>query len=472
MRNVQSTLAIVVIVLVMLSGSACQRKNGASNGPLSGTQIAAGDARAAESEGSLAETTEDGICSEHGIPESVDTKCHPKLIPAFQSKGDWCAEHGFPESYCPICHPDKAMKTADAAGSGPPDGLHVKLQSADIASEVGIETAKALPGGEAGTILATATIVADNAKSALVNLRVPGVIRAFKVELGSRVATGDPLASIESASVGEGRAKLLAARARVSVADSTYRREKQLFDMGVTSRKDFQAAGQSLEEARAELASASATLGMIGTETGEAGIYELRAPIAGVITQRNFTVGTLVDEADPLIEIMDTSLLWADIDVPESRAPLVSAGKRVVLKVDGLPDREFEGTIRYVAPAVDPRTRTVKARAALDNREGVLRANMYAQARIFADVGSSSVAIPRAALQEAGGGQIVFVPVSPGDYMTRRVRVLPSDGGMVAVTEGLQAGETVVTTGSFLLKTETLKESIGAGCCDNVESGK
>lgn len=460
MRTIVFFLALVLVTL----GASCQQSGGASQ-----AEPRSADARATPAE--TASNTE-SICAEHGVLEAVCTRCNPKLIPVFQAKGDWCTEHEYPESFCPVCHPERGGRpSADVAtDDAPPNGMRVKLQSSDVVEEAGIRTEQAIPGGKAGTIIATATIVADNAKTALVNARAPGVIRAFKVELGSVVVKNAPLAIIESASVAESRARLKAARARAAVTESSHAREKELFDRGISALKEVQAAEQGRQEADAEVSAALAALEMVGADDGESGAYELRAPIGGVITKRNFTVGTLVGEEEAIFEIIDTSSLWADIDIPESQAGQVSPGQRVVLKVDALGDQEFEGSIRYVAPVIDPQTRTIRARAALANRAGVLRANMYARAHIFATAGTSAVLVPRAAVQEAKGIQMVFLPVSDREFETRRVRTSPSEGEFVAVTEGLQAGESIVTDGSFLLKTETLKESIGAGCCDAVEA--
>lgn len=247
---------------------------------------------------------------------------------------------------------------------------------------------------------------------------------------------------------------------------TSHRRERELYDRGISALKEVEAADQARQEANGEVSAALAALGMVGADDGESGAYELRAPIGGVITKCNFTVGTLVGEEDAIFEIIDTSSLWADIDIPESQASRILPGQRVVLKVDALGDQEFVGTIRYVAPVIDPRTRTLRARAALANRAGILRANMYARAHIFASPESSAVFVPRGAVQEAKGVELVFLPVSASEFETRRVRTSPSDGELVAVLEGLHPGDTVVTDGSFLLKTETLKGSIGAGCCD------
>lgn len=411
------------------------------------------------------------MCAEHGILEAVCTKCNPKLIPIFQAKGDWCPEHQFPESFCPICHPEKGGRPqADVTDDGAPaDGMLIKLKTKQVAEQIGIETATALTAGQGSTVIATAMIVADNSQSAEVNVRLPGVIREFKVEIGTWVNKGAPLAVIESASLAEERSRLQSARARAAVAEAEHSRAKDLFDRGISASRDVQVAEMELEEAKADVSSAQAAIEMAGASEGTGGRYVLLAPITGVVTQRNFSVGALVDEEHPFIEIINTSILWADIDVPESQASQVAVGQQVVFEVDGVSGREFTGTIQYVAPVIDPRTRTIRARAALDNRDGALRANMFARAHIFTEESESGVLIPRGAVQEAKGILFVFIPVAEDEYRARRVSTAPSDGELIAVTDGLQVGEDVVTTGSFLLKTETLKGSIGAGCCDAVE---
>lgn len=407
------------------------------------------------------------MCAEHSVLEAVCTKCNPALIPIFQTKGDWCSEHGFPESFCPICKPEQGGRPqANVEDDGAPaDGMLVKLKSKQVAEQIGIETATAVTADKGSTVIATAMIVADNSQSAAVNVRVPGVVREFRVQIGSWVDKGDPLAVIESASLAEERSRLQSARAREAVTEAAYARAKDLRDRGISASREVQVAEKELEEAKADVSAAQAAIEMAGASEGIGGRYVLEAPIAGVVTQRNFSVGALVDEEHPFIEIINTSVLWADIDVPESQGSLIAVGQRVLIEVDGLPNREFNGTIQYVAPVVDPRTRTIRARAALDNRDGALRANVFARAHIFTNSGSG-VLVPRDAIQEAKGVHLVFIPVAQDEYRARRVQTMPSDGRLIAVTDGLEVGEDVVTTGSFLLKTETLKGSIGAGCCE------
>ena len=456
MRTVLSIISAAMIGLL----AGCQ---GGSESSEIAAQEAGLEAAAMESMPASA-----GMCAEHGVLEAVCTKCNPKLITIFQSKGDWCAEHQFPESFCPVCHPEKGGRPqADVTDDGAPaDGMVVKLKTKQVARQIGIETAAAVTAESGSTVIATATIVADNSQSAEVNVRVPGVVREFKVEIGTWVDKGDPLAVIESASLAEVRSRLQSARAREAVAAAEHSRAKDLFDRGISASRDVQVAEKELEEAKADVSAAQAAIEMAGASDGIGGRYVLEAPIAGVVTQRNFSVGALVDEEHSFIEIINTSILWADIDVPESQASQVAVGQRVVLEVDGAPNQEFAGTIQYVAPVIDPKTRTIRARASLGNRDGALRANMFARAHIFTNASESGVLVPRGAVQEAKGVKLVFIPVAEDEYRARRVQTAPSDGNLIAVTDGLQAGENVVTTGSFLLKTETLKGSIGAGCCE------
>jgi cobalt-zinc-cadmium efflux system membrane fusion protein len=157
--------------------------------------------------------------------------------------------------------------------------------------------------------------------------------------------------------------------------------------------------------------------------------------------------------------------MWAELDVPERRLAEVRRGQEVVLVADALGAREFTGNIDYIAPEVDRHTRSAKARVKLQNPAGLLRANSFVRARIALGPKRAQVLVPRSALQLARGTELVFVELGPGSYETRRVRSIQAHGELVALDGGVAPGERVVTAGSFLLKTETLKGEIGAGCC-------
>ena len=279
---------------------------------------------------------------------------------------------------------------------------------------------------------------------------------------------GGALAVIESAELGAVRSKVDAARTRVAVAEAELARERELLERGVSSLRAAQSAEREHEAARAELAAAQASIELVG-EGGTGGAYTLSSPLDGIVTKRNVTVGRMVGTEEPLFEVVDTRRLWAELDVPEELLPRIAVGDEVSVSASGLGERTFRGTIDYLAPEVDPHTRTCTARVPLDNPDGLLRANMSVDARVHL-ASERAVLVPRDALQQAKGVPLVFVKLAEDTYETRRVRIVPGLGERVAILAGVKAGEEVVTTGSFLLKTETLKGSIGAGCCEVEEN--
>ncbi|MBX7081100.1 MAG: efflux RND transporter periplasmic adaptor subunit [Nannocystaceae bacterium] len=404
------------------------------------------------------------FCAEHGVPEAACTRCNPELVAVYQAKGDWCDEHGFPESVCPICR-----GTAPAAESpddgAPADGLEVRLASPAIAARAGLRTEALVARPGRTELIVTARIAYDATKLAEVNPRAPGVVREVAAEIGTKVRAGSKLATIESAGVGADQSRLQSARARLQVADANAARLETLRRSGLASEQAVVDAQGELAAAKAEVAASRAALRMVGG-IGESGSrYALFAPIAGVVAKRDATIGRLVDTDKVLFQIVDTSTVWAELDVSELDVSRVAIGQTVTVAVDGMGDRSFSGTITSIAPEIDPHTRTATARAPLDNPQGLLRANMFANATIAVVDAGVTLMAPRTAVQRVADVSMVFVRRADDLYEVRRVELGAQDGEQVEVRGRLAAGDLVVTDGSFLLKTETLAGSIGAGCC-------
>jgi len=164
--------------------------------------------------------------------------------------------------------------------------------------------------------------------------------------------------------------------------------------------------------------------------------------------------------------VADTSTMWALVDVSEWDATALRIGQSVEVRVDGIAGRTFTGTLTWIAAEVDPRTRTVTARAAIENTDGVLRAGQFAHATIRVETPESAVTIPIGSVQRVNDASVVFVRRSEGLFESRAVTVGRSDGHRVQVTGEVREGDLVVTTGAFLLRTELTRENIGAGCCE------
>jgi cobalt-zinc-cadmium efflux system membrane fusion protein len=255
------------------------------------------------------------------------------------------------------------------------------------------------------------------------------------------------------------------ARSRIQLAERNHARVVALHREGITAEKNVLAARQELAAAQADLSAARSALGVVGGTDG-ASRYTLDSPIAGVVTQRHATIGRLVDTERVLFEVVDTSSMWAELDIAERDVARVAIGQTVTVTVDGLGGQEFAGTLSYIAPAMDTHTRTARGRVALDNPDGLLRGNMFERAQIGVGGSGAAVAVPRQAVQRAKDAQLVFVRVAEDAFEARRVQVGSGDAELVEVSGRVAPGDEVATEGSFLLKTETLKGSIGAGCCD------
>ena len=392
------------------------------------------------------------MCAEHGVLEAVCTKCNPALIPVFQAKGDWCPEHGFPMSFCPIHHPERGGRpVADVSSDGAPaDGLKVRFKTRATAEIAGLTIARAELAADEGGLEAVARLTWDATRQALVGARADGVVDRVVADLGVKVSKGDALAVVRSATASADRVGIEAARSGVAVAERALERKRGLG--GVVSRAELARAEQELASARAGLRALEAGAG-----------YTLASPIDGVVVRRDVTVGMAVSQGQTLFEVVDPSRLWAEVDVPEADAHLVRVGQAASIALDAGPVRS--GTVDYVAPVIDPATRTALARVALDNADGALRANTYGTARVAVGGDRDVVVVPSAAVQRAKTVDVVFVKLAVDEYETRRVRVLRRQGDRAHVA-GVRPGEEVVAEGSFLLKTEILKDSIGAGCCD------
>jgi cobalt-zinc-cadmium efflux system membrane fusion protein len=290
-------------------------------------------------------------------------------------------------------------------------------------------------------------------------------VREILVRVGERVEQGAPLIRIESAEIGAEQSKLIAAASRIEVALSARERVRALLEKGMAAQKDLQAVQVELDTATAEKRAAEAALGMVGVEPAAGSSFVLTAPLAGTCIRLDCTVGRMASSEEILCEIVDTQTMWAELDVPEAELLRVRPGQEAVVGADALGAQEFRGTIDFIAPEIDPHTRTARARVRLENPAGVLRANLFVQARIVVGDKQKRALVPRGAIQSVKDTQLVFVELAPGEYEARRVGDTVGRGDLVELAKGVLPGERVVVAGSFLLKTETLKGEIGAGCC-------
>jgi membrane fusion protein, heavy metal efflux system len=470
-----------------------------------------------------ASTVDSGpYCEEHGVPEKFCTICHPDL----KEKLLLCPEHGnVPEDICTICHKDAEKKYnikmcpqghglpahfCIKCGSGPaasadnliddgfcaatgeprgPDGKPtycrllplVRLASAGLGREIGLQVAPVTEVEHTHELVANAETAYDANRYAEVYPRVAGFLREARVDLGQRVKAADVIAVIDSSEVSATKAQYLSAHATLQLDEDGYKRTKHLSDAQIVGSKPLVAARIAMHQARTSLLNAEQRLKNLHfddralariLETNETGpLLDITTPIDGIIVFRHAVLGEAEEPMTRLYAVADVSKMWLWIDVFEKDIVQVREGQLVSFLISGADSTDegatFSGRITWVGTEVDHTTRTTKIRAELPNPGGRLRANQFGRATIQIGDRHKAVTIPKSAVQRYENADLIFIPQKESVYRPQRIKTRPAGrADTLEVTWGLRPGQEVVTTGAFLLKTEIMKGSIGAGCCD------
>lgn len=188
---------------------------------------------------------------------------------------------------------------------------------------------------------------------------------------------------------------------------------------------------------------------------------ELKAPIDGVIIERKATTGELVNQATEIYTISDPAELWAIAEVKERDIAAVKVGQDAAFAALAYPGEKFHGKVVLVGNQVESGSRTVEVRIAVDNADGRLKPGMFADVEIVTTILANVLLIPDGALQTEGADQIVFVALDGNTFERRVVKLGWEQTGRVQILSGVQAGENIVTDGSFILKSEMLKGQLG-----------
>jgi cobalt-zinc-cadmium efflux system membrane fusion protein len=309
-------------------------------------------------------------------------------------------------------------------------------------------------------------IAADQERYAEVAPPTGGQIVRLLVTANAAVSAGTPLAQLRSADLGRARADLITAEARRDLARQAAERKRSLAQDRIVPQREVQEAEAALRGADAEVRAAIAGLQALGIvdegATDDTSLFYVRSPIAGRVLERQAILGSYADTSRPLFTIADLSRVWVVAQPFERDAVNVRPGTTAHVRVAALPGQEFDGRVALVGRQVDAGSRTVPVRIDLPNPGGVLRPGMSVTARL--EVGGRAteiLAVPAAALQRVGDRWLVFVPRGRAEFEMRPVGRGRDLGTDVEVVSGLEAGETVVVEGAFLLKAEAEKKAGG-----------
>jgi membrane fusion protein (multidrug efflux system) len=282
-----------------------------------------------------------------------------------------------------------------------------------------------------------------------VGSELPGTVREVAFESGAAVKRGDVLVKLDT-SVEE--TELAAARAEASLAKVNLARARKLRAGGSNAQADLDAAEAGAQQAAAAVANLQA---IIAKKT-------IRAPFDGRVAIRQVERGQVVSAGAPIASLQSVSPIYSDFWLPQQALAELKPGQRVRLRTDVYEDAEWAGEISTINPEVDAATRNVRIRATFPNPDGRLRPGMFANVEVVFPEERQVLVIPASAVMFAPYGDSVFVVDEEKDgaaarKVVRQKFIRPGErrGDFVAVASGLEAGETVVSSGAFKLRNGT-----------------
>ena len=310
---------------------------------------------------------------------------------------------------------------------------------------------------------------------------VPGRVEDVHVQHGDEISKGQLLGLIRSDEVGQIESELISKlleleaerkqyQVKMQLAEKIYERKKLLLEEKIGSRADLELAENELEQERAALRAISdkqsaATeacvqrLKLFGIERHEIDrviktrevhhLFEIRAPRSGVLTMRDADPGEIISAGKTLFIIADLSQVWLTAQLSERDVSKVKCGLSVKAQVEGYPNLEFPGHLNFIDSHIETETRTLPVRATIENKERILKPEMFGTLTIETGK-ASALFLPSKCVQQVGEASVVYVRKS-GDFYERRVETGRSLGDNVEVLSGLNEGETVAEEGSLKL---------------------
>jgi cobalt-zinc-cadmium efflux system membrane fusion protein len=455
-------------------------------------------------------------CGGHQLPESICYLCNKELVTAGLGQ-DWCEQHGLPTSQCVLCNPQHAQsqpqpvslqeqalselaakvseETTDRfnlalidpttlwnkegrTGINPNCPLHhttIRLNSPTILESAGFALETVTPRKVTEAIECYGDIQYDRSRYALLSPRASGTVRTLEVELGRQVSSGTVLMRIDSADFGKAKADYLRAQSILKRCQWLVESLGTINQDGVVARRELVEAKADLDAALVEVAITQQNLlnyGLeqpdlerIATDRETSGILEIKAPFSGTIVDLKAVPGESVVTDNPVLALADLTQMWLCLDLPSNDLAQIKPDMMVRFQPDQSSLEPITGKINWISSEVDTRTRTGKVYVEVENASGNLRAGQFGMGTITILNEDEVLTVPEQAVQWDGCCNVVFVQQAADVYEPRKVRLGTHRAGFYTVQAGVMAGERVVTQGSYLMKTEILKDSIGAGCC-------
>lgn len=320
--------------------------------------------------------------------------------------------------------------------------------------KIGIRTAPVLRQSLRRTIRTVGRVEPDETRIAKVHTKFAGWVEQVFVDFtGKLVERGQPLFSIYSPDlVSTQQEYLISLRGEKYLGDSPYASVSEGASSLRSSTRERLRLWDVSEKQVAELersGKVSRTLDVI-------------SPISGYVMERKVFDRVYVTPETDTYTVVDLSKVWVNADIYEYEVPYVRIGQRATMQLPSFPGRAFTGTVSYIYPTLDMNSRTVRVRLEFENPRMELKPNMFADVEFTVDYGVQLV-VPAEAVLESGTRQLAFIARPNGYFEPRELKVGARVEQQYIVLSGLKPGESVVTSGNFLLDSESRLSSVTGG---------
>jgi membrane fusion protein, copper/silver efflux system len=347
---------------------------------------------------------------------------------------------------CPIC----GMKLTPIRGGAGAD-TNSAISSAiavDAATQqnMNLRTAPVERGPLRKTIRTVGTIDYNETAIADVSTRFRGWIEKLDVDAtGQLVHRGEPLFEVHAPDLYDAQVEFL------KTVTNSFKKFKSVQAARTNAIRNL----KNFDVSDAQIAEIESNRAVLKTLT-------VPAPISGFVIEKDAVAGQMVDAGIKLYRIADLGIVWVLAQIYEQDLPFVQLGQEAVVKVTSMPDREFRGRVTFIYPTVDEKTRTARVRLEFENPGYFLKPGMFVSAQIKAELDPSAVLAPESAVLRSGEKNTVFVALPGGKFEPRDVTLgLEAENDLIQILGGLNAGERIVTSGQFLLDSESqLREAI------------
>ncbi len=344
----------------------------------------------------------------------------------------------------PDCGMELVPKYADdGAASMAPGTVKISSQTQQM---IGVRTATVERAPLTRTIRTTGQLVPDETKLAHVHVKVKGWIENVYVDfVGALVKKGQPLFTLYSPDlVATEQEYLIALKGEDYLGKAPYREISEGADSLLNATRDRLKLWDISDDQIARL-----------QRTGKIErTMTFYSPVTGFVLDRQAYPQTAVGPEKELYLVADLSDIWVNADVYEYEIPYVHLGQKATMQLSYYPGKTYTGRVTYIYPTVDPQTRTVKVRLEFPNPSFDLKPQMFADVSLNVDYGTN-VLVPAEAVLDSGSRQTVFVAKGDGYFEPRPVQVGPRVDDKYIILSGLKPGETIVTSGNFLIDSES-----------------